>query len=182
MKIYTRAGDDGETGLLGGDRVSKTSPRITAIGSVDTLNAALGWAAVATDADSRRLLQRVQSRLFDVGAELACPPGGKFALTSVQPSDEAELEAEIDGWTEKLTELKNFILPGGSERSARLHMARATCRDAERTLLLLHAEEPLRSEILRYINRLSDWLFTLARWENYREGVSDIPWKKSAHD
>ena len=177
MKIYTRTGDEGDTGLLGGDRTAKTSLRISAIGDVDELNAAVGLAAVSAEEWLRDRLYRMQSLLFELGGELACPPGGKFGLAVIDDAMIEELEREIDDADGELAALTNFILPGGSEASARLHLARSVCRRAERSILALDAAEPVRSEPKRFVNRSSDWLFTMARLVNHRAGVADIPWR-----
>lgn len=177
MKIYTKTGDGGDTGLLGGDRTPKTSLRIAAIGDVDELNAAVGLAATEADERLRDRLYRMQSLLFELGGELACPPGGKFGLAVIDDVMIAELETEIDQADAELAPLKNFILPGGAPTAARLHLARAVCRRAERTILALDAEEPVRAEPKRFLNRSSDWLFTMARLVNHRANVPDIPWR-----
>lgn len=179
MKVYTRTGDDGETGLLGGDRIEKTSRRITAIGEVDELNAALGLARAEGAEALDQTLATVQNLLFDLGAELACPPGGKFALENIQEAHVAHLESSIDTLTAALPPLKNFILPGGTRLGACLHLARAVCRRAERAILLLHEFEPVRAPSLHFMNRLSDWLFVAARTANASENVPDVPWRKT---
>lgn len=180
MKIYTKAGDAGETGLLGGDKTPKIDPRIEAIGEVDELNAAIGVAEVAARGDLSTELTWIQARLFDLGAELACPPGGKFSLEGPSPSATKRLEDWIDA--QPLPELKQFILPGGTELAARLHLARAICRRAERAVLRLHAESPSSAESLRFMNRLSDWLFVAARRANYDAGRDETPWTKEVKD
>lgn len=180
MKIYTRSGDDGTTGLYGGDRIEKTSERIVAIGEVDELNAVLGVArthAEGSPLDGR--LASLQSLLFDLGSELASPPGGKFVVEAVQPHHVSALEAEIDEMMERLPPLKNFILPGGSSLAASLHLARAVCRRAERTVLCLDAQDSVRRESKELLNRLSDWLFAAARSANAERGIEDVPWKRS---
>lgn len=180
MKIYTKTGDAGETGLFGGDRIAKTSHRIHAIGEVDELNAAIGLARVEAGASSLDpSLARIQSWLFDLGGELACPPGGKFEYTALNPEHAAFLEQDIDRLESRLPALKNFILPGGSPLAARLHFARSVCRRAERAVLALHREEPVRDEARVFLNRLSDWLFTAARTANLDANVEDVPWKRS---
>lgn len=176
MKIYTKTGDDGETGLLGGDRVGKTSLRIKAIGKVDTLNAALGVATVIAGQDLQASLKEVQSRLFDIGAELACRPGGKFDIQSVNTSEIETLEHSMDQMTDQLPPLKQFILPGGTPLAAQLHVCRAAAREAEIAILDLNASEQTRSELIMYMNRLSDWLFTAARFANMLEGTEDQVW------
>lgn len=173
MKIYTGTGDEGQTGLLGGERVGKSSPRIDAIGAVDELNAALGLALVhGEDAE----LFRLQCWLFDLGAELASPPGGKFDVASIGPSHVAWLESRIDTHMEALQPLRAFLLPGGSARAAALHWARVVCRRAERAMLALHEHEPLRDPARTFINRLSDYLFAAARTANAQKGIADVEW------
>jgi cob(I)alamin adenosyltransferase len=180
VKIYTRRGDGGETDLFGGERVHKDALRVEAYGEVDELNACLGVAAAASDhADLAGLLARIQSTLFDVGASLATPEAEHRAKASVpQASDEdvAELETSIDAFESELAPLKSFVLPGGTAAAAAFHVARAVCRRAERRTVALHAQEPIELSVLRYLNRLSDLLFTLARLENARAGRPDVPW------
>ena len=177
MKIYTRSGDDGTTGLLGGDRTQKTSERIEAIGDVDELNALLGVAAASGQDSLIEGLERIQHWLFDVGAELACPPGGKFDFRRIGPPQTARLEQSIDEMTANLPELKAFILPGGSLRAAYLHQSRAGCRRAERSLLCLSELEEVREEVKQFMNRLSDWLLVAARTANAECRVMDITWR-----
>jgi cob(I)alamin adenosyltransferase len=180
MRIYTRTGDEGTTGLLGGDRIAKGSPRIAAIGDVDELNAALGLARVyAAGSDLDAELTRLQNWLFDFGSELACPPGGKFAIAAIHEAHVAHLEASMDAMTAGLPPLKEFILPGGSPLAAHLHLARCVARRAERTVLDLHRAEPIRDVALQFLNRLSDWLFVAARTANASANVPDIKWQKS---
>ena len=175
MKIYTKTGDDGSTGLLGGDRISKTSLRIEAIGEVDELNAAIGLVrAISEDP----LFESIQCSLFDLGSELAAPLGGKFSIPGPGEDRSRELEASIDEMSQGLPELKNFILPGGCEEAARLHMARCICRRAERAVLALNENEVVSVESRVFLNRLSDWLFVAARAANARHGIEDVPWRK----
>lgn len=179
MRIYTKTGDKGETGLVGGDRIPKNSERIEAIGAVDELNAYLGVCLTkCTDPEIRDRLIRVQCHLFDVGAELACPPEGKYQLTSIGDVDILQLELEIDTMDGELEPLKNFILPGGSPLAADLHFGRTLCRRAERRILGLHRLNSVRNELIMYVNRLSDWMFCLARLANARVGVAEQPWSK----
>lgn len=182
MRIYTRGGDEGETGLFGGARVAKSSPRIAAYGDVDELNSVLGWCAVCAEGNDLERLRRVQALLFSIGSWLATPSDASGGTRSHLPAWEeaatATLESEIDAWDDLLDPLKNFILPGGSELSARLHMARSVCRRAERfvTNLALEAEGEVVPEHLAYLNRLSDWLFTFARAANQAAGEPDVTW------
>lgn len=179
MKIYTKTGDDGTTGLYGGDRVSKNSRRIHAIGEVDELNASIGLARLyAKDDPLDTLLEKIQSWLFDLGAELASPAGGKFDVKLIRTQHIAELEESIDAQTEVLPELKAFILPGGSPLAGYLHLARSICRRAERAVLWHHEEESVSPEARLLLNRLSDWLFTAARTANHSRNVNDIEWRK----
>ncbi len=185
MKIYTRRGDDGSTGLYGGQRVSKRHPRVEAYGVVDELNALLGLAAgqLAEDPNLAQRLRDIQSRLFDLGADLATPPGSRAAegLPRVPASWTSELERSIDAMDAELPALRSFILPGGSPAAAYLHLARTVCRRAERrTVEAKEAGEEISPALLGYLNRLSDWLFTAARAANLRAGHADIPWQPSA--
>jgi cob(I)alamin adenosyltransferase len=181
-KIYTRTGDGGETGLLGGGRVSKSHPRVAAYGDVDELNAALGM-AMAFDPRSfaRDLLERVQRDLFTIGAELASSDPAKTtrALKGgvLRPEAALQLEAEIDRYQITLPPLKRFILPGGVPKAAALHAARTVCRRAERSVVALAETGALLSpHLISYINRLSDLLFVLARVANAAAGVPEEQW------
>jgi len=177
MKIYTKTGDDGTTGLVGGARVEKTDARMEAIGEVDELNAALGWVrASGLPDDLDQAFATVQSRLFDLGAELATPQESKFDYASLSESDMVALERHIDTWESELAPLANFILPGGSEAAARMHLARSVCRRAERAVLMFHHQVPQRDVALAFLNRLSDTLFVAARTVNHRLGVEDVKW------
>jgi len=183
MKIYTRTGDLGETGLFGGKRVSKSHRRVSAYGTVDELNAALGMAvSVLGDGEISSNVGLVQQDLFGLGASLATPSaedGSVRAKASLLPLHRIEvMEGWIDGATRETEELKNFILPGGTAGAAALHLARTICRRAEREVVRLGVEEAVDPGIVRYLNRLSDLLFALARLENHRAGVADVLWKK----
>lgn len=170
-KIYTRTGDDGTTGLVDGSRRAKHDLRLEAIGEVDELNSMVGFAALAVAADRAAALQRIQNDLFDLGADLATPlgdvGGADFApsdmVLRVVPGQPARLEAEIDALNAALPPLTSFILPGGSEGAARVHLARAITRRAERAATALAAAEPVNPSALAYLNRLSDYFFVLAR-------------------
>ena len=179
MKIYTRTGDGGDTGLLGGGRVPKHHPRVEAYGAVDELNAALGLAvAHLGDAEPADLLRRLQDECFQLGADLAAPGGGDRSGSLPRIGDEhvSALERAIDHYDGQLPPLRQFILPGGAPAAAALHLARAIARRAERRVVALAAQETVNPAALRYLNRLSDLLFVLARWVNQRAGVADIPW------
>jgi len=184
VKIYTRTGDAGETSLLGGRRVRKDDPRIEAIGGIDETNAALGVVRVellrsgVALAGLDELLTTIQHRLFDLGAELAAPSGTSHGVNSLSDADVAVLESAIDRWDATLQPLQKFILPGGSAAAAQLHLARCVSRRAERRLVELAAAEPLRGELVRYVNRLSDLLFVLARAANVANRVADVTWEQ----
>lgn len=180
MRLYTKTGDGGTTGLVGGDRVAKDDPRIEAVGALDELNAALGVAILHVSPARASELTRIQSLLFDVGAEIACPPDGLFQMTSVDAEDVAVLERAMDDADGELPPLKAFILPGGTPGSAHLHLARTVCRRAERTVVTLSGVSPVRDDVARFLNRLSDRLFSAARQENLAAGIADVPWKKKS--
>ncbi len=180
VKIYTKTGDDGSTGLFGGPRVPKDSPRIEAYGAIDELNALLGLARtepIAAPLDV--LLARVQNELFDLGAELATPDPASKGTATLGPAHVATLEAAIDLYEDELEPLRQFILPGGCPAAALLHLARTVCRRAERRMVTMAATDPVRRELIVYVNRLSDLLFVLARAANQLAGESDVPWQKS---
>ena len=183
MAIYTRGGDKGETGLLGGSRVLKSHPRVAAVGAVDELNCALGAAraALAPDAAYQGLdaaLERAQAECFVVGALLASPPGapGARSGSGLPAGASARLEAELDAWDARLKPLRNFILPGGGPAGAALHLARAVARRAEREVVALSARESVPEGAVVYLNRLSTWLFVAARWTNAAQGRAETPW------
>jgi cob(I)alamin adenosyltransferase len=190
MKIYTRQGDDGTTGLFGGKRVLKADARIECYGTVDELNASLGLAVASISepphpalGELAARLRRVQNDLFAIGAYLATPdPAAVKSLPPLPDAMVAELETEIDAAEADLTPLRQFILPGGSAAAARLHAARTICRRAERLLVAFEAAGGAEIKpppvILAYMNRLGDWLFVQARWVNHRLGVADVPWVK----
>ncbi len=176
-KIYTRGGDAGETSLGDGSRVSKLDCRIGAFGTVDELNSMLGVVLAGhLPADLREPLERIQNELFDVGADLSVPWGVTDRLR-VEQAGIDELERLCDRYNEELPELRSFVLPGGTEASARLHVARTLCRRAEREALLASQELELNPLVLVYLNRLSDLLFILARAANAREGRDEPLWK-----
>lgn len=183
MKIYTRTGDLGETGLFGGPRVGKDMARVEAYGSVDELNAVLGVTrAEGLPEEIDRSLARIQHELFEVGAELATPDPPAHGTRTIGPPHVEALEQEIDGLQQTLAPLSQFILPGGTRPAASLHHARAVCRRAERRLVSLvrYATEPISPVLLAYLNRLGDLLFVLARVVNARAGQGDVIWTKPA--
>ena len=179
MKIYTRTGDTGETGLFGGQRVNKDDARVEAYGTVDELNACLGVVrGLGASGQTSESLETIQSELFVLGAELACAPGkeDKLRMSLLGAPEIARLEGWIDSSESSLGPLKTFVLPGGTSAAAELHRARTVCRRAERRTLTAGKSSPVRPEIVIYLNRLSDLLFVLARYENHVAGVADIPW------
>ena len=182
MKIYTKTGDDGTTGVFGGGRVRKCDARIDCYGSIDELNASLGVARVVAEADRQvaTMLQRVQNELFVVGSHLATPEDSPSTrnLPVLDEQMVSRLEMEIDQAEGELEPLRNFILPGGGELAARLHLSRTVCRRAERLVVEFSLDRPVSGVILTYLNRLSDWLFVMARLANRRAGVGDVIWQK----
>ena len=179
MKIYTKTGDAGETSLYGGQRVPKNIVRVETYGTVDECNALLGLAVgLIEDAEAKAVVTRIQGELFEVGADLATPLARGETVPRVRPEETAHLEAEIDRFEEELEPLRHFILPGGSAGGAMLHQARAVCRRAERLLVTLEAAEGVNPEVGRYLNRLSDHLFVLARLVNHRAGAPEMLWER----
>lgn len=178
MRIYTKTGDAGETSLFGGGRVPKHHARVDAYGTIDELNSTLGLARAARPSEQvDEWLEAVQNQLFHLGADLATPLDAKADwITRISEADIAWLEETIDRMSEALTPLANFILPGGTPAAAQLQLARAICRRAERLTVVLSESEDLGAHALPYINRLSDWLFTLARYENMKAGESESKW------
>ena len=178
MKIYTRTGDDGSTGLIGGSRVAKDDAAIECYGTVDELNATLGAAILVADIEAREWIGQVQAELFTIGSQLATPAGAPQAasLPIVDAKWVTRLEHQIDAAEATLPPLRNFILPGGTEFATRLHVARTVCRRAERLLVATARERTIDPLIVTYMNRLSDWLFVQARRANHAAGVPDVPW------
>lgn len=179
MKIYTRTGDDGSTGLFAGGRTRKDSARLHAYGTLDELNAALGL-VIANEVrpELAQMVDMIQHELFIVGADLATPLDAEAAwITRVQEAQVARLEAEIDRMETTLPELKNFILPNGTRAAATLHLARTICRRAERWLVTLADDEKINEPAQQYVNRLSDWLFVAARYENHLAGQVETAWR-----
>ncbi len=178
MRIYTRTGDEGETGLFGGRRVAKDHRRVQAYGEVDELNAWLGLAmARLGTVPLTEALKTIQGDLLTVGADLASPPDAKPAPTRLADDRIAGLEALIDDYDDALPPLKSFILPGGTEAAATLQVCRTICRRAERSVVLLGREEEVTPAVLVYLNRLSDLLFVLARHVNHEAGVEEPKWE-----
>jgi cob(I)alamin adenosyltransferase len=188
MKLYTRTGDDGTTGLFSGARVSKDHPRIEAYGTVDELNAVLGLVLSACEPGHRfearlhSVVSALQSRLFDIGADLATPEGAKqqARIHRIDDADVAEAEGWIDEFDGANPPLRTFVMPAGTELAARLHLARTVCRRAERTIISLGSIEPVGEPLLRYMNRLSDLFFAMARRANHERGQPDVPWTPKA--
>lgn len=181
MKIYTKTGDSGTTGLFAGPRVLKDNPRIAAYGSVDELNAILGMVLQMLAPQSEALEQtitQIQSDLFSIGAELATPDPVAQGMCLLSEARIGELERSMDEMEETLPPLKNFVLPGGCRASASLHWARTVCRRAERDVVHLSQQLGIADcgRIIIYLNRLSDWLFVVARQQNMIAGVPDQPW------
>jgi cob(I)alamin adenosyltransferase len=176
-KIYTKTGDSGQTGLGDGSRVSKTSPRITAIGAVDEANSAIGIARLDAQGDADAMLARIQNDLFDLGADLAAPEDGRKTegRLRIAGAQVERLEHEIDAMNETLAPLTSVVLPGGTALAAHLHLARAIARRAEVAMVTLAAQEAINEAALHYINRLSDHLFVMARTAN-DGGMGDVLW------
>jgi cob(I)alamin adenosyltransferase len=184
VKIYTKTGDEGQTSLFAGGRVDKDHLRLHAYGTIDELNSVLGMArSQPIDATLSEMLATVQMALFHVGADLATPLDADAQwVVRVDEAMITRLEQEIDTLDAELPELKNFIVPGGTGAAATLHFARTVCRRAERWITALAKETALNPLVQRYVNRLSDWLFVMARAANARAGVDDIPWQSPRQD
>lgn len=178
MKIYTKTGDDGTTSLFSGGRVNKTHLRVATYGTVDELNATIGLArAQQPSSEALAWLAEVQNQLFQLGADLATPADASSQHVVRICEGEIEwLEGKIDQMTQRLPALKAFILPGGTLVAAQLHVARTVCRRAERKVVELGQNEPIGTFVVQYLNRLSDFLFMLARWENQQADVSEEEW------
>ncbi len=182
MKIYTKTGDRGETGLFGGRRVGKDSLRIEAYGTIDELNSFIGLALTGLESEVvAEDLELIQNRLFTVGSDLATPldhGNGSFRVPRTEENFAKDLEKRIDHYSNQVDELRNFILPGGSTGAARLHVCRTVCRRAERLVVHLSREEEINQNIVIFLNRLSDFLFMAARLENRVSGHDDVKWEK----
>ena len=182
--LYTKSGDTGETGLFGGGRVSKDHPRVEAYGEVDELNSTIGVAlSFLTDERLTAALTSIQNELFNVGAELASETAGEkaadFGRMFIDPEGKiAALEALTDEMDSAVPPLQTFILPSGSNGGAMLHLCRTVCRRAERRVITLARSEPVNGDIIRYLNRLSDFLFAAARYVNHADGQPETPWRK----
>jgi len=178
MKIYTKTGDDGSTSLFRGDRVAKDHLRIRVYGTLDELNALLGitLSLGGLEKSLEKNILKIQNELFTLGAELATPRGKEIGIELIQDSHIKALETQMDEMEKNLLPLKNFILPGGHPCSAYLHFARTVCRRAERELITLHRSETCRETVLQYLNRLSDYFFMAARFQNYSSKIKDTPW------
>src|SRR3989338_7554180 len=200
-KVYTKTGDSGTTSLFGGKRVDKNSARIRAYGEVDELNSLIGvivsdlrhsgeQSDSRTDSGQARMtdqklvinkkLLRIQTELFVLGANLATPSDVKTKVPKITKRHIKRLEEEIDSWSDKLPKLRNFILPGGNKVGSKLHLARSVVRRAERAIVDLNRQEKINQNVLIYTNRLSDWLFVLARYVNKLENISETVWKGRA--
>jgi cob(I)alamin adenosyltransferase len=181
MKIYTKTGDKGTTSLIGGTKVSKAHLRIEAYGTVDELNSYIGLCKdFLTDKKSNTVLQEVQDRLFTIGAALACDPEKetKMKIPDLKEEDITLLEKEIDKMNETLQPMKSFILPGGHVTVSHIHISRCICRRAERCCVRLEAEQnEVEPIIIKYLNRLSDYLFVLARYAGHLLNIAELPWK-----
>ena len=178
MKIYTRTGDDGSTALFSGGRVPKHHPRVEAYGTADEMNSVLGLArALKPSPDTDAYLIHVQNQLFHLGADLATMMDTKNERAlRISETQVRWLEESIDALTAQLPPLSAFILPGGTPAAAQIHVARTICRRVERLVAQLAEQEAINANLLPYLNRLSDFLFTLARWENHHAGIADDQW------
>jgi cob(I)alamin adenosyltransferase len=182
-RVYTRTGDDGTTGLGAGGRVAKDSPRIEAYGTVDELNSQIGIVlASGVNDEIAAALRSIQNDLFHLGSDLCVPEEEKERrpVPSIEERHVAGLESLMDRLSEELPPLQNFVLPGGTPGAAQLHVARTVCRRAERLLVTLARREPVGPHTVKYLNRLSDALFVMARHENKRRGVPDVLWDSRA--
>jgi cob(I)alamin adenosyltransferase len=177
FKIYTRKGDDGKTGLIGGDRVAKHHIRVESYGTVDELNSHIGLLrSFIVGTPEEHQLAEIQDSLFVIGSHLASSPHSKMELPAFNEHIVAQMEQEIDRLTEQLPELRNFILPGATQQGAHCHIARCVCRRAERLCVHLSDIEELSEFIIQFLNRLSDYLFTLSRFLDQTHGGREIPW------
>lgn len=177
MKIYTKKGDDGTTQLIGGSRVKKNHARIDSYGTIDELNSWIGLICCrADDSATENFLREIQDRLFVIGSHLAEEKKSRMVLPQLDEKDVKKLEDAMDRMEAALPELKSFILPGGDELNAFAHIARCVCRRAERAIATLHEHEPVEAIILKYVNRLSDYLFMLARKFSHDHHKEEVLW------
>ncbi len=177
MKIYTKKGDTGNTSLFGGQKVSKSSKRISSYGTVDELNSIIGMAiSFGVSSKGLEMLETLQKQLFVLGSDLATPSSRKVRISRIGEEEITFLETHIDEMEEQLSPLKNFILPGGCQAGATLHFARTVCRRAERVAVECSHEEEISAAAIKYINRLSDFLFVLARFENLQANSPETAW------
>jgi len=186
-KIYTRKGDDGSTGLVGGARVAKDCLRVEAYGELDELNSIVGFARTLAEEHKREMLLvklvRLQNEIFDLGSELASPAGSEWeGMLKATPEQAKRLEDWIDECNNKLPELTSFVLPGGTQLNSALHMARTVCRRVERRVLALSRTEEVSKDILIYLNRLSDLFFSMARYESFEAGTPEYLWEPGKSD
>jgi cob(I)alamin adenosyltransferase len=184
-KIYTRTGDDGHTGLVGGARIKKNALRVSAYGEVDELNSHIGLCVTLctqpSEATLKDKLTSIQNELFDMGSELACPPGAAHATIPTTTAPQVDrLEQWIDEVNTPLPTLQSFVLPGGTLLNAHLHIARCVCRRAERAVLTLHDSEPVNEHVRHYLNRLSDLLFVMSRAASALSGAKEFLWVPGA--
>lgn len=180
-RIYTRTGDDGSTGLVGGERISKAAPRVDAYGDIDELNSWLGFVislSIAPElAQIPPVLTLIQNELFDIGSELATPTQADLSgLPLIENDRVTQLEKWIDEFSGELPELRSFILPGGHQVTSTLHIARTVCRRAERNMIRVHTQEPIRDITIQYVNRLSDLLFSLCRYTSHQLKIEEPLW------
>ncbi|HAC15605.1 MAG TPA: cob(I)yrinic acid a,c-diamide adenosyltransferase [Bacteroidetes bacterium] len=178
MKIYTKTGDTGKTSLFGGGRVSKDSARIEAYGTVDELNSTIGYArSQRLSVDSDKKLEVIQNDLFVMGADLATPPETKATIKRIDSDQITQLELWIDEMEKNLSPLRYFILPGGTPGASAIHISRTVCRRAERCVIQAMETESISNLVVIYLNRLSDFLFVMSRYENSKAGINEIHWK-----
>lgn len=179
MKIYTKTGDSGQTSLIGGTRIPKHHQRIEAYGTIDELNSWMGLIGDECGQDDLKLfLRKIQHQLFDIGSNLAADPiKNRMKLPEITEGDVQSIEGWIDLMNEALPELKNFILPGGHAEVSHIHIARCVCRRAERNMVALHESEKMEETLIHYVNRLSDFLFVMARYKGLQLHTTEIKWE-----
>lgn len=178
MKIYTKTGDKGQTSLFGGGRVMKNNARIEAYGTVDELNATIGLVlSLKPTPETANRLQTIQNTLFILGSDLATPPESRALVERIKSAESEQLENWIDEMEGSLEPLRNFILPGGTPAASTIHIARTVCRRAERSVITAASTNNISDDCIKYLNRLSDFLFVLSRYENFKCGVVETTWK-----